>query len=324
MKNKIKIIFTFCTLLLVSACVDDDKLFELEDFQAGALPNIVKTTNDTGFINLLDLPSTTIEFTVDFSNNLAQSADGGITNGGSGKETTSTEYSPVSTVELQVTYSNAVTGTVEVGSVMTIASWPATVTLSPSDLVAAFPSLTSTADLNLGDQFVFVNGITFADGRVFPAFVKDVSGAPLPNYSVNFNGEGNNPGFNYSVAYNVSCPSSIPLGDWTNVTTAADNCVAVAYKSGGGVVQLTSIGPGRYELSNFDFGFYGLVTRGQFNDVCNNLALGGATEAGINWAGAGVYTPNGGVNGLGRLEFPCHQDLTYNPGYLETLIYDKN
>jgi len=317
MKKFIKIILL---ILVVISCVDDDKLFELSDFENGAIPNLVQTENDDGFINLLDLNSMQLEFTVDFAVNFPQSDDGGITSGGSGRETTNLAWQDVSSFDLELTYSNKITGELEQGVIGNYTSWPATITLKVDDLIAAIPSLNTQADFNLGDQFVFVCGVNLASGKKLPAFVKDPTGKPVPGYSVNINGAGNNPGINYSIAYDVSCPSSIPLGTWTNVTTGGS---CLTYKSGGGDVELTKIGSIRYEISDFDFGFYGIATRAQFNDVCNDLTLGGATEFGISWSGSGVFTPNGGVNGKGRLEFPCHFDATFNPGYPEDLVFDK-
>lgn len=303
MKNILKIVFTFCTALVVSSCVDDDKLFEISDFETGALPNLTPTTNDSGFINLTDLAGTTIEFTMDFSNTFEQSADGGITTGGSGKITTDTEFSPVSSVDLEVTYSNAVTGTIEKGSIMNIASWPSTVTLTVDDLIAAISSLSSTADLNVGDQFVFVNGINFTDGRAFPAFITDHLGNPVPNYSVNFNGSGNNPGFNFSLAYNVSCPSNIPTdGTWSAVNTGA--CAFGVCGSNTGIT-LTSLGNGLYRISDVTAGVYPGLCGGclanqsvDFTDVCNSITIVGnnATQFTLvtdasNGFGSGTWDP---------------------------------
>jgi len=284
MKNYIKIIYTLCAMMLVSACVDDDKLFELDDFETGALPNIVATANDDGFINLLDVANTTIEFTVDFSINFPQSDDGGITSGGSGKLTTNTEYNDVSSVDLEVTYANAVTGTIEKGSIMNISSWPATVTLTVDDLIAVIPSLNSADDLNLADQFVFVNGINFADGRAFPAFVTDPAGNPAPNYSVNFNGAGNNPGFNYSRAYNVSCPSAIPTEcTWAAVNTS--NVFGVVTSNTG--IVITSLGSGAYTISDVTAGVFAPLCCNvnqpvTFTDVCNALTITGSGNAQFN------------------------------------------
>ena len=49
MKNILYSIFIL-GLLITSGCVDDDKLFSLDDFPKGALPNFSQGANDDGFI----------------------------------------------------------------------------------------------------------------------------------------------------------------------------------------------------------------------------------------------------------------------------------
>ena len=274
MKNIFKIIAVFMLpLLVVTSCVDDDKLFELSDFKNGAIANLVPTTNDDGFINLLDLNSTVIEYTVDFAVNFPQDETNGT--GGSGKESSSLMWADVSSFDLELSYTSAVTGELETGVIGNYTSWPVTVTLSVDDLIAAIPSLTSQADLNLADQFVFVSGVNLADGTKLPAFVKDPSGKPVPGYSVNFNGAGNNPGVNFSLAYNVSCPSEIPTsGTWTGVTQEG----AFGIFSTNATIEITALGSGKYVITDVTGGFYagfGFNTDQEvtFEDVCNSLTI---------------------------------------------------
>ena len=48
--------------MAVSSCVDDDKLFSLDDFPVGALPNFAATANDDGFVGLGEAASFNMEF----------------------------------------------------------------------------------------------------------------------------------------------------------------------------------------------------------------------------------------------------------------------
>lgn len=259
-------------LLVVTSCVDEDKLFELSDFKNGAIPNLVQTANDDGFINLLDLNSTVMEFTVDFAVDFDQDDTG---QGGSGKESNSLMWADVASFDLELTYTNAVTGTIEKGVIGNFTSWPATVNLSVDDLIAAIPSITSQADLNLADQFVFVSGVNLADGTKLPAFVKNPAGDPVPGYSVNFNGAGNNPGVNFSLVYNVSCPSDIPTtGTWSAATQ--DGAFGVFSTHTG--ITLTALGSGKYIISDATGGFYtafgfNVDQPVTFEDVCNSLTI---------------------------------------------------
>ncbi|MFY0628093.1 MAG: hypothetical protein JXR07_17475 [Reichenbachiella sp.] len=283
MKNIKKILYTFCTLMIVSACVDDDKLFELDDFPTGALPNMARTTNDLGFIDSFNFATTPIEFTIDFTNNFEQSEDGGLTSGGSGKETTDTEFKEVTSVDLHVSYSSIVTGTTEEGFLQNISAWPATVSYTGvDDLVAAIASLNSSADISVGDVFTFVCGINFADGTTLPAFVADAAGNMLPNYSVNFAGGGNNPGYDFSIAHNVSCSSDLADATVYDVTTnVTGTCCGLPTGNiaGGNTATVTEIGVGQYAISDFlNFYFAPFTGPGADEeifviDVCNSISV---------------------------------------------------
>ena len=95
----------------------------------------------------------------------------------------------------------------------------------------------------------------------------------MPGYSVNFTGAGNNPGINFSLTYNVSCPSNIPTsGTWTGTTQQG----AFGIFSSNPTVTLTALGSGKYIISDVTGGFYaafGFNTNQPvtFEDVCTSI-----------------------------------------------------
>jgi len=297
MKKLFNIILSTFLLALVTSCVDDDKLFELDDFETGAVPNIQRTSNDLGFVNLLDLASTTIEFTVDFSVDGAQSPDGGLTSQGDGRESTSLEFSKVESVQLEVSFQGSANGgAVESGFVQNITSWPTTITFNGVDeLVAAIPSLSSPDDIALGDFFAFVCGVTLADGRVLPAFVTDASGNRTPNYSVNYTGTLNNPNIDIQATYFVACPSNlIPEGTAiydlsTNVTSTCCG-LALGPQLTGRTATITDLGSGNYRISDILAGHimpFNIDPEPiDFVDICETYTLANGPSV-LNYTGPG-------------------------------------
>jgi hypothetical protein len=286
MKNINKILFTFCTLMVMSACVDEDKLFELDDFETGALPNLARTANDLGFIDSFNFGTTPIEFTIDFTNEFAQSDDGGLTSGGSGKVTTDTEFRQVASVDLEVSYSSVVSGTTVSGFLTNITSWPATISyVGVGELVAAIPTLNSSADISVGDVFTFVCAINFADGTSLPAFIEDPNGNMVPNYSVNFAGTGNNPGYDFAITHNVSCSSDLADATVYDVSTSVTGtcCGLPVGTFAGNTATVTEIGVGQYQISDFlndyfaPFNGPGVDEPIVVIDVCNTITVDPAT-----------------------------------------------
>jgi hypothetical protein len=306
MKNILKIIAVFMLpLLVVTSCVDEDKLFELSDFENGAIPNLVQTANDDGFINLNDLNGTVLEFTVDFSVNFEQDATG---QGGSGRENTSLEWADVASFDLELTYTSAVTGEIETGVIGNFTSWPVTMTLGADDLVAAISSLNSQADFNLADQFVFVAGVNLTDGTRLPAFVEDPNGNPVPGYSVNFNGAGNSPGINFSLAYNVACPSDL-AGNYT-ATLVSSNIGAANFRSPQ-PVAITG-GNGQYILSDGTMDIFGpdFPIGLAFAELCGGISV---TAGSVDFPAQVIYDQGPGT-GLDTSTGIITFDLTYNAG----------
>ncbi len=296
MKRIAYIFFLSLGVGLFTSCVDDDELFELDDFETGALPNMQRTANDLGFIDSFNFDTSPIEFTIDFTIDAEQSDDGGLTNGGDGRLNTNTEFRSVESVDLVVSYLNTATGTTEIGVLNSYNSWPITVAMTGvGDLVDILPSLNSSDDINVGDVFTFVCGINFQDGSSLPAFVQDASGSHLPNYSVNYSGGTNNPGFDYQVTYNVSCSSNlIPGGaatyDLTTNVTSTCCGLALGPQQSGRTATITDLGSGTYEISDILAGHiapFGIDPEPiRVVDVCANYSLVDAASV-LSYTGSG-------------------------------------
>ncbi len=300
MKNTYKYFLIAVLVIIGFACEDEDRIdFKLEDTQVGAVPNFTRTANDDGFVNLLDLPSSVLEFSVDFRNDQVQSDDGGKTSPGSGLLDPSTEYSDVSSIDIMVMWTDISTGLRSAGNLdQGVTTWPSTFNYDVDDLIAAIPDLSAQADLELGDVFQFAVSVSFADGRFAPGFVNSVDGLPVVTYVANF---ANIPGTFTNITYNVACPSEIPGGDYTGV-------VVDGFGVGGNtaVVTVTPLGAGNYGVSDISAGLLGILIGdptylggGTFSDVCNIITvptfnppgLVAVSQASTN----GSYDPNTGV-----------------------------
>jgi len=273
MQRIIKSTLIILSLIFISSCVDEDELFELDDFEVGALPNLQRTSNDLGFINLLDLTGSNLEFSVGFTIDRSQSDDGGFTDQGDGRELESTEFSSVESVQLEISFQGAANGNaVESASLTTITSWPATVNfLGVDDLVEALPSLSSRDDIELGDVFTFVCGVTLQDGRVLPAFVTDPAGNKTPNYSINYSGTLNNPGYDFGVTYVVTCPSNL-AGNYTS-TVLSSNIPLTNFRT---PQPVTVTGAnGTYTLSDGSADYFGpdFPLGLAFNELCEQITI---------------------------------------------------
>ena len=269
--------------LLVFSCVDEDKLFELDqDFDKGALLNFTQTANDPGFVDIFNLDDVVLEFSVDFTNALQQSADGGKTSAGSGRETTDLEFAPVQSYDIEVMYTSVTSG--ERYSGMLVAeqsSWPNTFSIDLDEIINAIEEIESQDQLEIGDVFTISSGIQFQDGRKSPAFVPNTDGFPVLAYSASFF---NQPGLNIALNYPVSCSSNLPVeGTWTATTTQG----AFGVFSTNEEVTITPLGSGQYAISDVTGGFYVAFGFDEnqpvvFQDVCNSITIVSNTDAQFN------------------------------------------
>lgn len=203
----IKILFIFCVLFSIASCVDDDKLFELDDFETGALLNFSQTTNDLGFVDIFNIEGTRLEFSVDFRNDLQQdpSTPGAQ---GSGRLEPNLEFAPVASFDILVRWRRPSTGQSSEGVLSSgNTSWPVSLTYTANDLIAAINELNSGDDMAVGDIFTVTSTVHMQDGRTLPGFLPDGNGNPTIAYSPSYPGQ---PGLLLWLDYNVAC-SAPPL-----------------------------------------------------------------------------------------------------------------
>ena len=278
MKNILKFVFAF--LLLATFACEDESLDPRPDLNdsVGAV-TLVEVDPTRNFFNLLsaDFPNEEVGFSVDI--------DG-------------FELTEVSSVDIEVVYTerngaydvfledsvDVVFDAVLIGN---ITSFPSQVSVTAQQVADALGM--PVGDFGVGDRFQITLPINTADGRrLTVALASDLCNEPA---QPSFGGCG--------VAWAIACPSDIPTGAWT----APD----------GGTVQLTALGGGVYEFSNFNYSYYNASNnpiRGIFGDVCGGLSLQGATEFGVQWRGDGVYDATAGT-----ISFPNGvEDTRYNPG----------
>ncbi len=274
------------TMMFFGSCVDEDKLFELSDFPEGALPNFAQTANDDGFIGLGQAGNFNMEFSVDFSNNLMQSADGKTQ--GSGRTTSNLEFADVRTLDIEVMWTDISTGQRFTGVLGSTESWPATLSFTGMDIVNAIPELTSPDSLTLGDMITVAGGVQFADGRISPAFVPDPRGQPVLGYSPSFFGQ---PGLNLQIQYSVNCVSNLAVEVDYEVLEAVD-AAGLSPPLQSGTFTWTANSNGNYNWPSYTWGTYqnaygcceqvagGALT---ITDLCDDLSITPADAYGCAW-----------------------------------------
>ena len=239
-------------MLLTFSCEDKDKQL-FDDFQQGSIPLFAQEADDSGLVNYLDPSETLLSFNV-------------ITDG----------LSPVSSVDVLLTYNNSETGTSETVIYSNVNTFPSTVKISLNNLLAAFsPDVLTEDSLSLGDTFVVGGAMKMVDGRYLDGGYSPSVFSKRP----------------VTLTYTVSCPSNIPLGKWeVHVESSGETYT----------VNLTKVGGGTYQIDNFNLdydldiygGFHDLTAAAIFVDICNDLTLNGVEpNYKISWRGSGVYDP---------------------------------
>lgn len=272
---------------MMSSCVDDDKLFSLDDFPVGALPNFAATANDDGFVGLGEAANFTMEFTVDFANNLVQSNDGKTQ--GSGRESPNLEFSDVRMLDIEVMWSDLSTGESYTGILGNTETWPTTLTFTGLDVVNAIPELNSPDDLQLGDILTVAGGVNFADGRHAPAFVPNPQGQPTLAFSSSFFGQ---PGLSLQIQYSVACISSLAVEVDYEILEAVDAGGLSPPLQSGTFTWVANVN-GNYNWPSYSWGTYqnaygcceqvsgGALT---ITDLCGDLSITPADGYGCGWA----------------------------------------
>jgi hypothetical protein len=180
--------------------------------------------------------------------------------------------------------------------IKTVSTFPITVQITPAEIATALGI--SMDDLELGDNFNVVFPINTADGRrLTTALNSELCNQPA---QPSFGG--------CNVQWSLTCPSAIPLGTYTAVSTATstDACpptnplVDFTYE-----VELTSTAAGKYEVSDFFAGVYidwygacygyDFETPASFTDVCNDLSFSFQDAFDATVQGTGTYDSNTGV-----------------------------
>jgi hypothetical protein len=271
MKYKINYIaLAVLGMLLTFSCEDKDKQL-FNDFEQGSIPLFAQEDDDSGLVNFLDPDQTMLSFNV-----------------------TTEGLSPVSSVDVLLTYNNSETGTSETVIYSNVNNFPAPVKISLNDLLGAFSSDVVTQDsLSLGDTFVVGGAMKMVDGRYLNGGYSPSVFSKRP----------------VTITYTVSCPSSIPVGKWE---------VHVVSSGATYTVNLTKVGGGTYQIDNFnldyDLDFYGgfndLAAAATFVDICNDLTLNGVEpNFKISWRGSGAYDPVAQT-----LTFGAITDVEYDEG----------
>ena len=276
----IKILIAFCALCIAPSCVDDDKLFELDDFETGALLNFSRTTNDLGFVDIFDIEGTKLEFSVDFSNGLLQDpSTPGVQ--GSGRLDPNLEFAPVASYDVLVRWRRPATGQASEGVLSTgNTNWPATLSYTANDLIEAIAELNTGEDMDVGDIFTITSTIHMQDGRTLPGFLPDGNNNPTIAYSPSYPGQ---PGLLLWLDYNVAC--SAPPLNGVMVDFVADPVIDANGVNLGpvtGSFDWQQTGATSFSWGNYTFGVYqnafGCCEQGRGSAInasiiCNDLSL---------------------------------------------------
>ncbi len=259
MKN-LKIILTFLALAMFTMSCESDGGTSALDLQEGAVTNLNKNAQQPAIIDLNKVESgedVSIGFNIDLQYGAVSSADViGFYSTADGNL-----YGPV---------------TLEAG----VTQFPADITMTVEDLIAAFSELTSRDDFQLGDQLIITAKLYLADGREIDLFNEDGTrnyGSDIHTSAV----------YNAQISYPVSCPSDLGgtytvVSNGTSTDPGTPPAVNLPY-----TVTITDNGGGSYTISDgvagvyiYWYSKYGYTfeTKGSFTEICGNLS-GSWTES---------------------------------------------
>lgn len=250
MRNQLKYIALALVAAFAGSCADEEK-YPVPDFTRSSIPVFHPGTNDTGFIDFMDLNRSTLSFDVD-------------------KRGTE----EVTSIDVFVTYNNSQTGQSESVKYTTVSTFPETVNLSYSELIALFPPQVATTDtLSLGDSFLVGGKVLLADGRY-------MEGTYSPSVAAN------DP---VVLTYNVACASDLAGAyDFTLISGNSGEVSSLPNQT------ITEISPGFYELSDATMDIFGpdFPIKYRFTDICGNLT---AANASVDFGTAVVMKFNAGT-----------------------------
>lgn len=279
----IKLFIVLGALCTAAACVDDDKLFELDDFDKGALLNFTQTANDPGLVDILDLENAMLEFSVDFRNDLVQDTSTGAQ--GSGRQDPNLEFTPVASFDVVVRWRRPSTGQVSEGVLSTgNNSWPAVLNFTATDLVGAIVDINSVEDIKLDDIFTITSTIHTQDGRTLPGFLPDGNSNPTLAYSTSYPGQ---PGITLWLNYTVACgvANDFAVGTYRleysgPVSPFGLGSERFTSASGTGEVEITGTGTKR----SFAISYWSFAANFSFDLICG-VALVPNTAAPVSCSG---------------------------------------
>jgi len=142
MKNQTKYIAVLLLTVFIGSC-RDESLNPIPDITRSSIPVFAQGDADTGFIDFMDLPSTSLSFNVDRK----------------GPE-------DVMSIDVIVTFNNGETGQSATVTHSTVSSFPQQIDLTFDELIALFsPNVVTMDTLSLGDNFIVGGNVLLADGR---------------------------------------------------------------------------------------------------------------------------------------------------------------
>lgn len=237
---------------LNTSCDNDGGDSVIPTKKDGALPDFKKVAGSIDFIDVMDLNSVDLQFTVGIGIGDAASFDLKAYY----KTVDDKLYGPVTLDE-------------------NVGTFPKQYSLSSADLFNAFSELNDADDIQAGDMLKLFTTIVLKDGTQ----ITTLTSKGEANYSLDFE---QFQAFNVKMEYPVSCSSNIKTGVYTVVSngTSTEPGIppAVDYSYD---VTLTADGGGNYTISDGVAGVYiywysgfgyTFETKGKFSDICGNLS----------------------------------------------------
>ena len=234
-------------LLFASSCIEEPDDFIPYKEGAQAVPSGI-----AGIFDLVDIPGSTVSFNVNVINSNAIQ---------------------VSSVTIMKSYKGG--APVEHA---TITSWPASVSVTPADVVAGIPGAPAVSDLELGDFFTL-------------SLIANTSNGPTRSPR--------------TVRIDATCSSNLE-GMYEAVTTYAVHDFLPTYSENTFTVEIKEVRSGVYSIADLSGGLYSegpyvgaYGTSGiaaEFTDVCGNLTFSpvndpwGPVDATISMDEQGVIT----------------------------------
>lgn len=230
MKNYISSFMMILALLVfASSCIE-----EAEDFPGGTDGAQANPSGIEGIFDLVDIPSSTVSFDIDVIN-------------------------PSSVQVASVTIMKSYNGG-EMIEHATVSTLPASVSVTPADVVAGIPGAPAVADLQLGDAFTLTLVANTNNGSF-----------RSPN----------------TIVIDATCSSALE-GTYESVTTYSQHDFLPDYGSNTAIVEITKVSDGVYSIADVSGGLYGSGPyvdaygtsdlTAEFKDVCGELTFSSLSD----------------------------------------------